>query len=174
MSAQDTARRPDDPSIAPVNAAAFKAAMRHLASGVAVVTSRDGDVLNGMTATAVCSVSADPPRVLVVVNQQNASHGIITRGAAFAINLLTEHQEALAGRFAQRGGEPFKDVGHVPGNATGCALLLGALAILECRLAESHDAGTHTIFIGDVIAAHAQTGGPLIYFDGQFRRLFCP
>ncbi|TCT01658.1 flavin reductase family protein [Aquabacter spiritensis] len=157
--------------LAPADAAAFKSAMRHLAAGVAVITSRTEALLNGMTATAVCSVSAEPPRVLVVVNRQNTSHGIIARSAAFAVNILAADQDDLAAGFAQRCAEPFRDVGHGFGAATDCPVLHGAIAVLECRLAESHAAGTHTIFVGDVVHAHVAPREPLVYFDGRFRRL---
>ncbi|MBB6310065.1 flavin reductase family protein [Xanthobacter tagetidis] len=153
-----------------VDAAAFKAGMRALASGVTVITSCADGRLNGMTATAVCSVSASPPRLLAVVNREAASHGLIERGAAFAVNILAHDQDHVAARFAQRLERPFEGLAYAQGE-TGCALLDRAAASLECRLHERHDAGTHTIFIGEVIAVRAAEAEPLLYFSGAYRRL---
>jgi flavin reductase (DIM6/NTAB) family NADH-FMN oxidoreductase RutF len=150
-----------------VDAADFKAAMRRLASGVAVVTSRHGGVANGMTATAVCSVSAEPPLVLVVVNRESASHGVITRGECFALNFLAEDQAPLASYFAGGSGKTFDGVAARPG-VTGCALIAGGAAELECVVESAYDQGTHTIFVGRVVNAAAGGGRPLVYSEGSF------
>lgn len=154
----------------PVDVADFKAAMRALAASVTVITSRRGDQINGMTATAVCSVSTTPPQVLAVVNRETTSHGLIADSGAFAVNILAEHQQDLAGRFARRLETPFDGVGHGRGD-TGCPLLDDAVAVLECRLRERHDAGTHTIFVGEVVGVRSRPAAPLLYFDGGYRRL---
>ncbi|MFG1360572.1 flavin reductase family protein [Xanthobacter pseudotagetidis] len=153
-----------------VDADAFKAGMRALAAGVTVITSCADGRLNGMTATAVCSVSASPPRLLVVVNRESASHDLIARGAAFAVNLLAHHQEPLAARFAQRIERPFEGLAFAQGQ-TGCPLLEEAAASLECRLDDRHEAGTHTIFIGEVVHVRTADAAPLLYFSGAYRRL---
>lgn len=154
----------------PVEAADFKAAMRALAASVTVITSRRGDQLNGMTATAVCSVSTAPPQILAVVNRETTSHGLIADTGAFAVNILAAHQQDLAGRFARRLDQPFEGVAHGWGE-TGCPLLAEAVAVIECRLRERHHAGTHTIFVGEVIGVSCRGAEPLLYFDGGYRRL---
>lgn len=154
----------------PVDAADFKAAMRVLAASVTVITSRRGDQLNGMTATAVCSVSTAPPQILAVVNRETTSHGLIADSGAFAVNILAAHQQDLAGRFARRLDQPFEGIAHGWGE-TGCPLLAQAVAVLECRLRERHHAGTHTIFVGEVIGVSCRGAEPLLYFDGAFRQL---
>lgn len=156
--------------VADVDPAAFKSAMRRLAAGVTVVTSRHGATVNGMTATAVCSVSAEPPMVLVVLNRASASHGVVARGRAFALNFLGEDQAGIATYFAGRDGKTFDDVPHRLGT-TGCPLIEGAAAQLECVLESRHDEGTHTIFVGRVISAGTAEGAPLAYCDGAFRKL---
>lgn len=155
---------------APVDAADFKAAMRALAASVTVITSRRGDQLNGMTATAVCSVSTAPPQILAVVNRETTSHDLIADSGAFAVNILAEHQQNLAGRFARRLDQPFEGVAHRLGKI-GCPLLEDAVAMLECRLRERHHASTHTIFVGEVVGLSYRGAEPLLYFDGAFRRL---
>ena len=154
----------------PVDAADFKAAMRALAASVTVITSRRGDQLNGMTATAVCSVSTAPPQILAVVNRETTSHGLIADSGAFAVNILAAHLQDLAGRFARRLDQPFEGIAHGWGES-GCPLLAEAVAVLECRLRERHHAGTHTIFVGEVIGVSCRGAEPLLYFDGAFRRL---
>jgi flavin reductase (DIM6/NTAB) family NADH-FMN oxidoreductase RutF len=148
----------------------FKAAMRRLASGVTVVTSRHAGIVNGMTATAVCSVSAEPPRVLVVVNRNASSHGLIQKGGAFALNFLGEDQAALASYFAGGEAKSFDGAPHVLGE-TGCPLLLGCAAQLECVVEDAHDGGTHTLFVGRAVQAAAGDGGALVYHDAAFQGL---
>lgn len=154
----------------PVDGMDFKAAMRMLAASVTVITSRRGDQLNGMTATAVCSVSTAPPQILAVVNCETTSHGLITHSGAFAVNILAAHQQDLAGRFARRLDQPFEGVAHGLGKI-GCPLLEDAVAVLECQLRERHQASTHTIFVGEVVGVSYRGAEPLLYFDGAFRRL---
>lgn len=167
MSAAVTMRPAPEPSVEP---AAFKAAMRRLAAGVTVVTSRHGPTLNGMTATAVCSVSAEPPLVLVAVNRASASHRVIERGKAFALNFLGDDQAELATYFAGRDGKTFEEAPHRFG-VTGCPLLEGCAAQLECVLESQHHEGTHTIFVGRVLHAKAGEASPLVYCDTAFRGL---
>ena len=155
---------PDLPS---VSEAAFKAAMRALASTVCIVTSRHGGEANGMTATAVSSVAAAPPTVLVAVNRNNHSHALIRDGACFALNILSADQDGLAMRFAMRAPQPFATVAFSEG-VTGCPLIEGCGTVLECVLASSLDVATHTIFIGRVVASRWSGELPLLYRDGQF------
>ncbi|SCW66624.1 flavin reductase family protein [Ancylobacter rudongensis] len=164
MSGERTAKAA---SRASVDEAAFRATMRRLAAGVTVVTSRHGARLNGMTATAVCSVSADPPLVLVVVNRSNASHELITQGRAFALNFLSADQSELASLFAKRGDKPFDTIPHRLGK-TGCPLLEGCTALVECELETLHDVATHTVFIGRVIDNETSECAPLTYHDARF------
>ena len=78
----------------------FKRGMRQLAAGVNVITVTNGGVRDGLTATAVCSISAEPPHLLVCVNSTAGAHGPIHRAGSFCINVLAQDQEAIAKRFA--------------------------------------------------------------------------
>lgn len=153
-----------------VDADLFKAGMRALAAGVTVITTSADGRLNGMTATAVCSVSTSPPRLLCVVNRQTTSHGLLERGGAFAVNILAEHQDDLAARFAQKLERPFEGIAYEAGEA-GCPLLKDAASVLQCRVADRHEAGSHTIFIGEVVDVRVAEAQPLLYFSGTFRKL---
>lgn len=167
MSAVALMRPVEAPGVEP---ATFKAAMRRLAAGVTVVTSRHGGTVNGMTATAVCSVSAEPPLVLVVVNRSATSHELIARGGHFGLSFLAEDQEVIARYFAGSEAKNFERVGHVVGG-TGCPLIEGAAARLECVVESAHDQGSHTIFVGRVVSASTDEGAPLVYGDGAFHVL---
>lgn len=145
----------------------FKLVMRRFAASVNVITSADNSVKNGMTATAVCSVSADPPTALIIVNKSNRSHPIITSTRAFAVNVLSSHQKHIAGHFASRSPDPFAKVDHVIGR-TGCPIIEGADAHIECVVIEQLDVGTHTIFVGKIVAAGAASGEPLLYHEGRY------
>src|SRR5258708_1587539 len=82
-----------------LNAERFKLVMRNIASSVAVITVEHEGRKHGMTATALCSVSAAPPTILIVVNRSARTHPIISEARRFTVNILAVHQAELAGRF---------------------------------------------------------------------------
>lgn len=153
-----------------VDTATFKSAMRRLAASVAVITSRHGDRLNGMTATAVCSVSVEPPLVLVVVNRCSQSYPLIRHGGTFALNFLREGQDEIARYFAAKDGKSFDMFAHDDG-VTGCPLLRDCAASVECVVHSASDSGSHTIFVGRVVNAVVHPVSPLVYYNGRFARL---
>ncbi|MEE7476532.1 flavin reductase family protein [Methylobacterium hispanicum] len=155
---------------ASISADQFKSAMRRFAASVNVITSIDGPTMNGMTATAVCSVSADPPSLLVIVNKTNRSHPVISRSGAFAVNVLSSDQEELAAHFAAKTPDPFADIDYRIG-ITGCPLICDADATLECEVVQETDYGTHTIFIGRIVTCDVTSKTPLLYHEGRFCRL---
>jgi flavin reductase len=157
----------DVASLASVSTVNFKAAMRRFASTVNVITSGRGAAANGMTATAVCSVSADPPSILIVVNQENRTHALIERAGAYAVNVLSSDQQLLAIHFASRPAAPFATVAHRDG-ITGCPVLEGCDANIECVLESQVKSGTHSIFIGRVVASSEFGRSPLISQNGQY------
>jgi flavin reductase (DIM6/NTAB) family NADH-FMN oxidoreductase RutF len=145
--------------------------MGHFATGVAVITTRDDDGKPyGLTANALCSVSLEPPLLLVCVDKRAESHPAFTRSGVFAVNILGHGHEELSRRFAVSGGEKFVDVGHRAG-VTGAPLLEGVLGVVECRVVAVHDAGDHTIYIGEVQDLEASDGEPLLFFRGNYHRL---
>jgi len=152
----------------PIPVDAFRQVMRRFAASVNVITSADGEHKNGMTATAVCSVSAEPPSLLVIVNHTNRSHPIIDRTKRFAVNVLASEQEHLARHFASRVDDPFAEVLHRVGQ-TGCPLIEGADAILECVVFQQFDMATHTIFVGHIVATEVAPTEPLLYHEGCYR-----
>ncbi len=160
----------DDP--APFEAAEFRRVLGHFATGVTVVTSMDPEGrANGLTASAVASVSLEPPLVLVCVDHAADTHGAIERSGSFAINVLAEDAEALARRFADYPAEEKFDGIAWDRAVTGAPVLERALAWVDCELRHSHDGGDHTIYVGEVVAGDAVEGSPLLYFRGGYGRL---
>jgi flavin reductase len=150
-----------------IPAADFKAALRGLAATVCVITTRHGTLANGMTATAVCSVSADPPSILVVVNQSNRSSALIRQSGVFAVHILSKDQQPLAAHFASRPEDPFAGV-PLRFGATAAPSIEDCETVLECVVAAQTDFGTHTIFVGRVVAARHGVAEPLLYCHGRF------
>lgn len=148
--------------------------LRLWASGVTVVTCQHAEVLHGMTVSAFASVSLEPPQVSVNIEQRTRTHRLMAEAGSFAVCILAAGQESLARRF---GGELPDDSDRFAGldyewGELGHPLLNGCLAALECRIVGAHPAGTHTVFIGEVLSARADpAGAPLLYFNRKYREL---
>jgi flavin reductase (DIM6/NTAB) family NADH-FMN oxidoreductase RutF len=148
----------------------FREVISHFASGVTVVTTLDDGRAYGTTASAVTSLSLDPPMLLVCLNRESETGRAIASSGHFAVNILGAGQAHLAERFAQKGGEKFDGVPTAPG-AWGEPLFEEAVATLECRVSEQTAVATHQVFFAEVVSAAARGGAPLAYFKGRFSRL---
>jgi flavin reductase (DIM6/NTAB) family NADH-FMN oxidoreductase RutF len=153
-----------------LNAEGFKLVMRNIASSVAVITVEHEGRKHGMTATAVCSVSATPPTILIVVNRSARTHPIISEARRFTVNILAVHQVELAGRFSEKHPDPFDGIGHRTATYGG-PILEDAAAYVECETQAEMQAGSHTIFIGTVMDGNATESPPLLYHKGEYRSL---
>ena len=144
--------------------------MRRYPTGVTIVTTIVDGIPKGFTANAFSSVSADPPMILICVNRRARTHPLLSRAGVFCVNVLRLEQRELADRFSSHDHEaPFENVAYRSGK-TGSPILEGALAYFDCELSEEHSAGTHTIFIGNVLECATGAGGePLGYFEGDYR-----
>lgn len=153
----------------------FKRGMRQLAAGVNVITVENGGIRDGLTATAVCSISAEPPHLLVCVNSSAAAHDPIHRAGSFCVNVLAGDQEDIARRFAGMDGSKRSDrfaIGAWTTLSTGAPVLGGALANFDCIVVREFEAATHTLFIGRVLGVlTGEIDAPLIYGNGRFTRL---
>lgn len=146
----------------------FKQAMRRLATTVAIVTTGRGDTYAGMAATAVMSVTADPPTLVVAVNRNASMSPILDEHGWFCVNLLAERHQALVGVFggAKSGKDRFDD-GEWRFSTVNPPILADAAASLVCETTGRLDVGTHTLFVGDVRAiANHPLIDPLIWVDG--------
>lgn len=147
----------------------FRDVIGRFASGVTVITARHEDTDYGLTASAVASLTLDPPMLLACVNKQTGTENAISHSGAFAVNILDEHQGELAMRFARPDSDKFRGV-EVSYGELGEPVLDGVLAHLECRVAEQVTGGTHSVFLAEVQRAHAREGTPLAYFRGKLGR----
>ncbi len=149
----------------------FRHALGRFASGVTVVTTKDAEGnLHGITVSAFCSVSLDPPLILVCIDFKTGSHYALTQSDAFVVNFLREDQQHISDRFASYLPDKFETVKYRSG-INDLPVLEDALANLECRLVNSHDNGDHTIFVGQIERATVNDGKPLVYFRGNYRIL---
>ncbi|QFG20218.1 flavin reductase family protein [Actinomadura sp. WMMB 499] len=147
----------------------FRSLIGRFTTGVTIVTTVDGGVARGTTASALSSVSLEPPTLLICMNKESTTGRAITRSGHFAVNVLGEDQGAVARHFA-RSGSGFGEYATVPGR-WGSPLLVDALAGFECRVTDAVEAGTHIVMIGAVESAVGREGLPLAYFCGRFGRL---
>src|SRR6266849_4940199 len=138
----------------------FRQVISHFASGVTVITTREQSTNYGLTASAVTSLTLEPPMLLVCINKNTGTQAAISRTRVFAVNILDEGQADLAYRFAKPQSDKFQDVEFSYGQF-GEPLLAGALAHIECRVAADVEAGTHRVFLGEVDLAKAYVVTPV-------------
>jgi flavin reductase len=152
-----------------VTAARFKEGMRRLSASVSLITVADLAGRNGMTGTAVCSVSVEPPILLVGVNRSASVHDQIVVGRRFGVNILRPRHRALADRFSSgASGEARFGIGRWIEGALGVPVLEDALVSFACEVVRTVAIGTHKIFFGRVVDARVGDGSPLVYGGGQY------
>ena len=157
----------------PIDATQFKLGMRSLAHAVNVVTAAHAGHRYGMTATAVCSATAEPPTVLVCLNRASATYAAVMKSKAFCANVLRAEDSDLSNLFsgAQSGEGRFKSR-EWSRLATGSPALLDALVSFDCRVIKKLVHGSHTVFLGQVVQVlFGKKGRPLLYAEGQYSKL---
>ncbi len=155
----------------PLDATRFRQTMGQLVTGVTVVTVRPPrGAAMGMTASAVASLSLDPPLLLVSVGREALIHDALLTAERFAVNVLSAGQVEVARRFAARDRQVLeeRELELSPG---GAPLLAGALARIECVRRSHFAAGDHTIVTGELVWAELCEGKPLCYFRGAYAEL---
>ena len=156
-----------------IDADTFRSVLGRFASGVTILTARDesgGD--HGMTASAFCSLSLDPPLVLFCVDHSASMHGLLLEHPTIGINVLSSEQEVHSRRFAAEEDDRFEGMAFTRGE-NGVVLLDASLAHMECSLLSHHDAGDHTIFIAQIDRASVREtdSRPLLYYRGGYAQL---
>lgn len=136
--------------------------------GLYLVSSIDGEKMNGQICNTLFQITSDPPRVAVGINHQNLTHEYIERSGVFAASVLGEEDLRIVRRFGYRSGRDFDKFKGVPvfKGKTGCPIYEGAVAYIECVLIrdKTTDAGTHSVFIGDVVGgARLKDDVPMTY-----------
>jgi flavin reductase len=153
-----------------VDAQLFKEGMRQLTAGVTIVTTAIGGERCGLTATAVCSLSAEPPTLLACVNREAGAHDPTLQSRVFCVNLLATHHRDLAALFANpnKTEERFKS-GEWGVLESGAPVLMDSLASFDCILGQTMRADTHTVLTGRVQAVRTDDSvEPLLYSRGEF------
>ena len=152
----------------------FKQVVGSFGSGVTIITTGGDGSLQGMTASAFCSLSIEPMLVLICANRDSRTCALIRSSGVFTVNILGEDQQELARLFASRelretlglAGVGF-DLGR-----HGAPVLKGCLATIQCTVASQFDGGDHEIFVGEVIEADlGKDGPPLLYYRGAYRQI---
>lgn len=152
----------------PVSPEAFRSALSRFASGVTVVTTKDAaGNPHGITVSSFCSVSLEPPMVLICIEKTTGSHYAFPESGRFVVNILNAGQKYISERFASPFDDKFGGIDLMM-NDDGIAILSGCLAHLECRVRHAFDGGDHSIFVGEVENAIVSDGDPLVYLRGNY------
>jgi len=155
----------------PVSSADFRAALSRFASGVTVVTTKDAAGKTfGITVSAFCSVSLEPPLVLICIEKTTGSHHAFEESGRFTVNILTDEQAPVSEHFATLVEDKFASVDHAV-DEHGVPLLPSSLAMLQCSLFKTLDGGDHSIFLGLVEHVIVRDARPLVYFKSGYRTI---
>lgn len=166
--AEDPVARPDPDD--------YRRVIGRFATGVTVVTARQGDTHVAMTANSFTSVSLDPLLVLFCVDRTARFHDVVLAAEGWGVSVLGDTHEPASRWFATRGRPTDVRLADFPwsrGRRTGAALFTAAIATLECATHAVHDGGDHTIVVGEVLDAVASPGPatPLIFYESRYRTL---
>jgi flavin reductase (DIM6/NTAB) family NADH-FMN oxidoreductase RutF len=157
--------------MAAVNPTDFRNALGRFATGITIVTALHQGEVRGITVNAFMSVSLEPPMVLVSVDRKAKAHAVLAASDRYGISVLGEEQAHFSNHFAGREAH----VANIPYTyLDGFPLIEGAVTHLLCRLADTHDVGDHTLFIGRVERLTWREGRPLLFYTGAYGQLHEP
>lgn len=152
----------------------FKKSMGHWASGVTIITYKEGESFSGLTASSFSSVSMDPFLILFCLNSNSAALEKISESKSFAVNFLSKEQEELSNFFATPNTDrnsKIKEVGFFT-EVTTSPMLNGSLSNLDCSLHSILDGGDHKIILGKVeFVTTDETKKPLLYYFKKYHTL---
>ncbi len=154
-----------------VSSADFKLGMRRLASGVVLIATVCEGERFGLTATAVMSISADPPTLMICVNRSASANEALSRSGCFTVNLLGGADRPIADLFSSSKHRAERFSNHEWGQlTTGAPVLLGSLASFDCRIVQTLPSSSHTLYFGEVIDLKMFTDEirPLLYWNGTY------
>lgn len=147
----------------------FRNVLGHFATGVAVVTAVDRGEPVGLTIQSLCSLSLDPPLILLCPALTSTSWPRVERAGRLCVNLLAEGQDEIARQFARSGADKYAGVSWTPSPDTGSPMLQGAIAWIDCEVFEQHPGGDHLIVVCRVLDLAARTDlRPLIFYRSGF------
>lgn len=145
----------------------YRDVIGHFTSGVTIITTEFEGEKFGITASAVTSLSLDPPMLIVCVNQQTGTCHAISNSKKFGVNILHEGQGEMAFKFSRPQTDKFKGTDYEYGNLQ-VPILKNTLAHLECKVIKEVSGGTHTVFLAEVDFAGTEDKNPLTYYRGKF------
>lgn len=151
----------------------YRSVLRKVPAAVAIISAEQDGQARGMTATAICSVSAEPPMMLVCVHQDARTRSVISAAGRFAVNFLSERQREIAQRFSRADlseKERFS-AAHWNFECRGAPMLVDSLAFFGCDIVHEAMHGTHHVFIAAVTDVRMADGEPLLYLDGSYRSM---
>lgn len=136
--------------------------------GLYLVTSKNGEKINGQIANTVFQVTSDPPRISVTINKKNLTHEFIEKNRVFAVSILSKETPLkFIGNFGFKSGrdiDKFKNIPYEIGKTGSPIVRENSLGFIEARVLKDMDAGTHTIFVGDVVDCERfKEGEPMTY-----------
>jgi flavin reductase (DIM6/NTAB) family NADH-FMN oxidoreductase RutF len=152
----------------------FRDCLRLFPAGVTIITIKTAKGVHGLTVSAFASVSPSPPLIMIIIDQKHTAYTMLQEaGTTFAVNILGQDQIDLSERFAWTKSEDRFEMGEWGTAITGAPILKDSLAWLDCTIHSSLDAGTHTIYVGQVQASSAPRPDqpPLIYWNRAYRKL---
>lgn len=151
----------------------FKLGMRHIAAAVNVISTMENDEPRGMLATAVCSVCAEPPTLLVCINKSASMHAAVVDSGCFCVSVLDERQLGTASKFLSVSGAERFNLCDWDKLQTGAPAINGALVNFDATVVNAVEAGSHTVFFGEVAAMRFadDDGRPLLYHNGCYSGL---
>lgn len=148
-----------------IDARRFRRVMGRFATGVTVITARDGEEVRGMTATAFVSASLDPPLCVVSVARRARMHRLLLKAGRYGVSILAEGQEEYSRHFAGRRARAlaigFDEIAGVP-------LLADACGRIATEIAACHDCGDHSLFVGRILSMDCDDRPPLVYHAGRY------
>jgi cob(II)yrinic acid a,c-diamide reductase len=158
-----------------IEAAAYRQVMSHFAGAVHVVTTDGPAGRRGVTVTAACSVSDNPPTLLVCLNRGHIANAMFDENGVFAINTLAEEHQPLSAAFSGKGHLPQEDrfgLSEWETLETGAPVLANAAAVFDCRIVDAQDVATHRVLYGEVVGLRSRgVSRPLIYHGRAYHSL---
>lgn len=151
----------------------FKKSLGRFASGVTIITYKEGELLNGITVSSFSSLSLDPPLIVFSINKTAGSHDKLLSSPTYGVHILSSEQETLSNQFASSKVDKNEILRSLkPVFLEDVPILESALSYLVCSNYKTYDGGDHTLFLGKVLKAHTnEDKAPLLYYNKGYRTL---
>lgn len=152
----------------------LRRSMRAWTSGVAIVTASHAGERHGMTVSSFTSIALEPPLIIVSLQTVSRTHELVAQSNAFGVTILAEDQQEISDLFAGRMPDTEDRLAGLETETlvTGAPFIKGGLAYLDCRVSQTIEVGTNTLYLAEVVSARGDgEGRPLVYHDREYRKL---